>query len=69
MSLSPVEVNYVEIVLASSSTSSNSFMSKISLNTYSQYPWLSTFESPDPLAETYLTDEGIMEVMCLEEPP
>lgn len=68
MLLSPVEVNYVEIVLALNSTSSDSHMSKTSLNMYSQSPCLGTLESFDPLAETFLTDEGIMEIMSLEEP-
>lgn len=67
MPLSLAEVNYVEIILASSSASSNSFMLKTSLDMYSQSPWLGTLESPDPLAETFLANEGIMEVMSLEE--
>lgn len=44
-------------------------MLKIFLDTYSQSLWLGTLESPDPLAETFLADERIMEVMSLEEPP
>lgn len=66
---SPTKVNYVAIVSASSSVCSDSFMSKTSLDTYSQSPWISTLESPNPLAETFLADEGIMEVISLEEPP
>lgn len=69
MPLSPTKVNYMEIVSASNSTSSDSHMMKTSLNMYSQSPWLGTLESSDPLAETFLTDECIMEIMSLEEPP
>lgn len=36
---------------------------------YSQSPWLGALESSDPLVETFLADEGIMEIMSLEEPP
>jgi len=69
MPLSPVEINYVEIFLASSSASSDSSVSKTSLDMYSQSPWLGTLEYLDPLVETFLVGEGIMEVMSLEEPP
>lgn len=69
MPLSSAETNYVEIVSASSSASPDSSVLKSSLDTYSQTPWLGAFESPDPLTETFLADEGIMEVMSLEEPP
>jgi len=69
MMLSPTEVNYVEMFLPSSSASFNSSISKTSLDAYSQSPWLGDLESPDPLAETFLADEGILEVMYLEEPP
>jgi len=69
MPLSLAEVNYMEIVSALGSASSDSLMSKTSLDTYSQSLWLGTLESPDPLAETFLADEGIMEVMSLMEPP
>jgi len=69
MPLSPAEINYVEIVSVSSSTSSDSPIPKTSLNTYSQSPWLGALESHDPLAETFLANESIMEAMSLEEPP
>lgn len=67
MLLSPAEVNYVEIVSASNSTSFDSHISKTSLDMYSQSPWLGTLESSDPLAETFLTNKGIMEIMSLQE--
>ena len=69
MPLIPTKVNYMEIVSASSSTTSNSSILNTSLNTYSQFSWLGALEFPDPLAKTFLTNEGIMEVMSLEEPP
>jgi len=42
MLLSPTEINYVEIVSASSSVSSNIPMSRTSLNVSSHSPWLSS---------------------------
>jgi len=69
MPLSPAEINYVEIVLASSFISFDSPVSRTSLDMYSQSPWLGASKSPEPLVETFLVDESIMEVMSLEEPP
>lgn len=69
MLLSLAEVNYVEIVSASSSASYDSSGLKTSLNTYSQSPWLDALESSEPIAKSFLTDEIIMEVMSLKEPP
>lgn len=69
MPLSPAEVNYVEIVSASNSTSFDSHMLKTTLDMYSQSPWLGILESSNPLAKTFLTKEGIMEIMSLEAPP
>lgn len=63
------EVNYVEIFSASSFASFDSSILKTCLNTYSQTPWLGALESPDPLVETFLADEGIMELMSLKELP
>ena len=69
MPVSPAEINYVEIVSASSFASYDFPISGTSLDTYSQSPWLGTSKSPDPLAETFLANESVMEVMSLEEPP
>lgn len=69
MSLSLIEVNYVEIVSTSNYASYDSHMSKISLDMFSQSPWLGTLESFDPFTKTFLADEGTMEIMSLEEPP
>jgi len=69
MPLILTKFNYVEIIPASNSASYDSQMSKTSLDMYSQSPWFGTLESSNPLAETFLVDEGIMEIMSLEEPP
>jgi len=69
MSLSPTEVNYVQIVSTVNSPSFDSHISKTSLDMYSQSPWLGALESSNPLAETFLANEGIMEIMSLKEPP
>jgi len=69
MPLSPTKVNYVEIVSAANSASFDTHISKTSLNLYSQSPCLAALESYDTLAKTFLVDEGIMEIMSLEEPP
>lgn len=69
MLLGPAEVNYVEIVLAANFASLDSHISKTSFDRYSQSPLLGALESFDPLAETFLSNEGIMEIMPLEEPP
>ncbi len=68
MPLSTDEINYVEIFLASFSISFDSSVLKTSLDMYSQSPWLSTLESLAPLDETF-TNEGIMDVISLKEPP
>jgi len=44
-------------------------MSNTSLDMYSQFPWLGALESSNPLAETFLANQGIMEIMSLKEPP
>lgn len=69
MPLSPTKIDYVEIVLASPSVCSNHLVSRTSLDGYSQSLWLGSSESPDPLAETFLSNEITMEVMSLEEVP
>lgn len=40
-----------------------------SLDTYSQSPWLGSWDYPDPLNETFPTYESITEVISLEETP
>ena len=69
MPLSIAKINYVEIFSASSFVSPDFPVSRTSLDTSSQSSWLGPSESPNPLAETFLADESIMEVMSLEEPP
>eukprot|EP00253_Pinus_taeda_P022194 PITA_22194 len=67
MLLSPAEINYVEIVSAVPSVFSDHPVSSTSLDAYSQSPWFGSSEYPDPLAENFLSNESIMEVMSLEE--
>ena len=67
MPLSPAEFNYVEIVSALPSISSDFYVSRTSLDAYSKFSWLGSSKSPNPLAETFLSDESIMEAISLDE--
>ena len=67
MPLSPAEINYVEIILASASVPTIHIASSTSLDTYFQSPWLGSSDSPDPLTDTFPSDER--EIMSLEEAP
>ena len=69
MQLRPTKIDYVEIVSASPSVSSDHPILRTPLDVYSQSSWLGSSESPDPLAKNFLSDESIMEVMSLEEVP
>ena len=39
------------------------------VDTYSQSPWLGSWDLPDPLNEIFPTNESIFEVMSLDETP
>lgn len=41
----------------------------MTLDIYSQSPWLGQADSPDPLKENFPSDESIIETMSLEELP
>jgi len=41
----------------------------MNLDTYVPFPWLSSWDSLDPLNETFPTDESIVEVMFLDKTP
>jgi len=69
ISLSPTKINYMEIVSTLPSISSDHPISRTSLDVYSQSPWLGSLDSPDPLAEHFIFDKSIMEVISLEELP
>ena len=69
MLLSPTDINYVEIVLASALVSTHHTNLGTSLDAYSQSPWLGSLGFPDPLTETFPSNEIIMEIMSLEETP
>lgn len=68
MPLSPVEVNYSEIVsyLANHTEHATSSMY---FDAYFQSPLLCSLNSSNPLNETFPSNESIMETMSLEETP
>ena len=68
MSLSPAELNYIEIVAVSAPPAESSSLSG-ALDSYDYSPWLGECASSDPLKEIFPSDEAIMETMSLEEPP
>jgi len=68
MPLSPVELNYVEIISTSISSSGFASLSR-SLDTYVQSPCLGDVVSPDSLRDTFPSDEAILETMSFEDPP
>jgi len=41
----------------------------MNLDTYVPYPWLGSWDSPDPLNERFPTDMSIIEVMSLDKTP
>lgn len=69
MPLSPIEKMYQSILLTSAATSDSNDHLVSSIHTYSQSPWFGSWDYDDPLNERFLTDEGILEVMYLEETP
>lgn len=68
MPLSPAELNYIEIVAASTSPSKPTPSSR-ALDSYVHSPWLGDDATLDPLKEIFPSDEAIIETMSLEEPP
>ena len=69
MPLSPIEINYCELTTASDSPPSEGAPLSMSLDVYSQSPWLGDADSPNPLKEVFPSDEAIMETMSLEDLP
>lgn len=69
MPLSPIEINYCELTAASDSPPPKATPLSMSLNMYSQSPWINDADSPDPLKEPFPSDEAIMETMSLEDLP
>lgn len=61
--LIPLEKNYQEIVLASMATSESHIVFSMNLETYVPSPWLGSWDSPNPLNETFPTNESINEVI------
>jgi hypothetical protein len=68
MSLSPTELNYIEIVVVSAPPTESASLSR-ALDSYDYSPWLGECASSDPLKEIFPSDEAIIETMSLEEPP
>jgi len=68
MSLSPTEINYVEIVAASAPFPKPASSSTVP-DSYALSPWLENEASSDPLQEIFPSDEAIIETMSLEELP
>lgn len=56
MPLSPLEINYQEIVLASMAALESHTVFSMNLDTYVPSPWLGSWDSPDPLNETFPID-------------
>jgi len=69
MSLSPVELNYIEIVAALAPPPSKPAPLSKALDSYVHSPWLGDDTTSDPLQEIFPTDEAIIETMSLKEPP
>ena len=67
--LTLVEINYCEIVAASDPPLSQHAPLIMALDIYFQSPWLDEADSPNPLKETFPSDEAIIETMSLEELP
>lgn len=69
MPLIPIEQAYQVVDLASAATSKSHTTLSMHLDVYSHSPWLGSWDSLDPLNETFCTDESITKVMSLEEMP
>ena len=69
MPLSLIEIDYCELIAASDTPSSNDAPLSLSLDVYSQSPWLGDSDSPDPLKEMFPSYEAIAETMSLKDLP
>lgn len=69
MSLTPIEINYCELLAASDSPPYEDAPSSMSLDIYYQSPWLGDLDLPHPLKEVFQSDESIVETMSLEDLP
>jgi hypothetical protein len=68
MPLSPAELNYIEIVAASASTSEPAIPGSVP-DSPETFPWLGEKATSDPLKESFPSDEAIIETMSPEELP
>jgi len=69
MPLIPVELNYEAIESTFASTSDAYDRMSSILDKYSHSIWITSLTSLDPFNNIFPSDEGIMEVMSLEETP
>ena len=69
MPLSPIEINYCELTTASDSPPPKAAPLSMSLDVYSQSPWLGDVDLPNPLKEEFQSDKAIMETMSLKDLP
>ena len=63
------KIDYCEIITTLEAPSSDHAPLSMSLDIYSQSPWLRDLDSPDPLKEVFPSNEAIMEAMSLEDLP
>ena len=69
MPLSPIEIDYCELITTSDTPYPDFSPSSMSLEIYSQSPWLGDLDSPDPLKEVFPSNEAIVETVSLEDLP
>ena len=65
MPLTPLEINYCEIFVASDPPPAENDPLSMALDIYSQSPWLDDVDLPDPLREVFPSDEAIVEMISL----
>lgn len=69
MPLSPIKIDYCELITASEPLSFDCAPLSMSLEIYSQSPWLGDLDSLDPLKEVFPSNEVVVETMPLEDLP
>lgn len=69
MPLSPTEQAYQEVILASTDALEIHVVFNVNMDTYLPSPWFGSWDSSDPLNETFPIDENIVEVISLDETP
>ena len=67
MPLSLIEIDYFELLVALNPPLSDHAPLSMSLDAYSQSPWLGDSDSSDPLQEIFPSNEAIVETMSLKD--